>query len=325
MALLSERDELILSYAQLDARLSSEQLAHKLKLRPHTIQRALKSLIERKIITPYVLINPHALGLTDYCIFFNLTGLSDNSRKKIITLCKQSPYVAYFAELAGEYQYSVSIFAKTIFTVENFLAELTKALPNNAISSTLAIRLSWQLFAHQTFGSKKQTTILKREQTTEIIELDSLDRQFLYYYSRNPSTPILKIAHHLGVTEGTLRNRFQKLQNNQVIIGLPFLVNWSAVGRLALRVLLVNRNMEARVPEELMKFVKQESCVTEVVKCLGSWDMEINFAVKSPVEASVFIQNLSSNFNNSIYSLKSATELAVHTVHQFPEYLLKVN
>src|SRR4051812_10094479 len=112
---LSENERKVLSVVLHDSRQSVAALSKKLNMRHHKVVYVLKALRERQVIRPYLLTNPHALGLTDYCIFFNISGEERRARTKVIEYCVTSPQVAYFAEFSGAYQFSVSLFCRTIF------------------------------------------------------------------------------------------------------------------------------------------------------------------------------------------------------------------
>ncbi len=112
----------------MDWRLDVPALAKITGLKTHTVSYALKRVFEKKVARPFVLYNIHRVGLTDYCVFFNVQGNSKKVRDTVLSYCVNSTQTAYVAELTGKYQYTVSIMAYSIFEVERFFDGLIKRL-----------------------------------------------------------------------------------------------------------------------------------------------------------------------------------------------------
>ncbi len=212
---LTSNDLKIISAIQADSRLPVAKIAAKTKMRHHSVVYCLKQLTDRKIIRPYILTNPHALGLTDYCVFFNYIGEEKGARQKIINYCNSSQQVAYFAELTGPYQFTISLFCRTVFEVTDFFTKLSAILPKSAFHTSFALRLEFTQFTGKLYDRNAAPVILSRTQVKNETVIDETDRRIIAYYSQNASAPLRKVAEFAKTSESTVRNRLQVLEKQK--------------------------------------------------------------------------------------------------------------
>ena len=226
---LSPKERRVLSAVQHDSRQTVTEVASKVRMRHHSVAYILKDLKERRVIRPYLLTNPHALGLTDYCVFFNYLGEGKRARQKIVEYCSKSQQVAYFAELSGPYQFSVSLFCHTIFEVTEFFAALSALLPRSSFETSFALRLEFTQFLGQWGESHAHPRVLERSRVKKEFSFDEIDRRILGYYSQHADLALQKFADFAGVSEATVRNRLLQLEKQKVIHSVPNFVNVNAI------------------------------------------------------------------------------------------------
>ena len=77
---LTPQESAVLSAAQMDWRIDTPALARATGLKSHTVSYALKRIYEKKVARPFVMYNIHRVGLTDYCVFFNIQVTSKRIR-----------------------------------------------------------------------------------------------------------------------------------------------------------------------------------------------------------------------------------------------------
>src|SRR5690606_29839677 len=151
-------------------------------------------------------------------------------RAKIINYCQSSPQVAYFAELTGIYQYSVSLFCRTVFEVQSFFQKLGKMLPGSAFETSFALRLEFTQFTGRTHEKPDNPVVLSRKKVKSESSIDNLDRKILDFYSRNADRPLRDVARHAGCSESTVRNRLAALEKAEIIHSYPYLVDNTKIG-----------------------------------------------------------------------------------------------
>lgn len=248
---LGVNEKLVLSAIQHDATKSVRKIASELSMRHHTVSYIIDQLKERSVIRPYVLVNPHAVGLTDYCIFFNYSGKEKGARKKILEHCLTSQKVAYFAELSGPYQYSVSLFCNTIFEVRDFFESLSDKLSDSIFDMSFALRLQFAQFTGRWHSSLVEPQVIDREEVKNIVQIDETDQKILGFCSQNASLPLEKVGEFAGVSEASVRKRLSILEKKEVITAYAYFVDLTKVNMTTFRVIITGGGMKTCFRDEL--------------------------------------------------------------------------
>jgi len=315
---LTPNDRKTLSVLQHDSRLPVSAVASSLSLRHHTIRASLQKLRSKNLITPYVLCNPHALGLTDYCIFFNCVGDERGTRRLIIDHCKKSHKVAYFAELTGAYQYSVSLFCKNIFEVTEFFDALNSKIPKCSFELNFAIRLQFCQFLGRWWNPNAKPILLDRKQVESESTIDETDRLLLAFISQNADRPMREVSKVVGLAETSIRYRLTSLERRKIILAYPYLVDQHSLGRTSFRILIATKGNVQSLHKSIFNFIHQHPSGATFVRCAGSWDFELNFEVEAVSEVGPIIGDVTDTFSNSIRALTTLHEIAIHRAHHFP-------
>ena len=287
-------------------------------MRHHTVVYTIKQLKERGVIRPYLLTNPHAVGLTDYCIFFNYLGEEKGARKKIIDFCVKSQQVAYLAELSGPFQYSVSLFCHTIFEVTEFFEKLSELLPRSSFEMSFALRLQFTQVLGRWFDPKATPKILDRTRVPKEITIDDIDRRILGFYSQNADAPLAKVASFAGVSESTVRNRLTSLEKAKVIQAYPYVVYTNKIGVSTYRIIISAKGQEQSFRTKIYNYLVKHPRAYAFVHCAGAWDFEMNFDLEDKSELGSIIEDVTDHFGPNIRAMHTVAEIAVHRAHHFP-------
>lgn len=315
---LTDNERKVLDAVQHDSRQTVQQIAAKARMRHHTAVYTLKQLRDRGLIRPYLLTNPHALGLTDYCIFFNYVGREKGARKKIIDYCVRSPQVAYFAELSGPFQYSVSLFCRTVFEVTSFFDSLSKHLSRSSFDMSFALRLEFTQFLGKWRDPAAKPRILARTRTTSECTIDEVDRKILAYYSQNAGASLEAVGRIAAVSESTVRNRLANLEKCGVIHSFAYIADMSRIGMSTCRIILAATGPIQPLRLRLFRFMSSHPKASTFVHCIGAWDFELNFDLEDQLDMGEIIESVTDNFGANIRRIHTSSEIRVHRAHHFP-------
>ena len=135
----------MLALTQFSARMSVPEISKGTGLRTHTIHYALGRLHEREIIRPWAFINLYALGYEEYEIFFSLGADSDRAKEKLLRFLREDERVLWVAELGGDYQYAMIVFAREAAAISSFLESLTEKFGNIFKKKMVAVIVSLRI------------------------------------------------------------------------------------------------------------------------------------------------------------------------------------
>lgn len=307
---LSLAERKVLAVLQMDWRQDVPTIAQITELSARSVSHALKRLRERDIMRPFVLFNQHALGLTDYCVFFNVLGLGEKVRDKVLEYMKASPQTTYIGELSGRYHYTASIMAASIFEVETFFDGLIQRVKQPSIDLSFAIRAQWSIFPLKYLDPVAQRfQPLTRTHTTENAAVDEVDERILVAMGREPDLSVARLAAIAGIPSSTLRYRLDSLARDGVIIGFPCRVDGARLGMHPFRILIVARGMNATFRQELFRFAEQHRLCTGFVRCLGAWDFELNYDLERIGQGGEVLQEIYDHFGAYIQSTSTVVDL----------------
>ncbi|MFN4896744.1 MAG: Lrp/AsnC family transcriptional regulator [Pseudomonadota bacterium] len=316
---LTAQEERVLAAAQMDWRQDVPTLARATGLKAHAVTYALKRIDEKRVARPFVMYNIHRVGLTDYCVFFNVQGSSKKIRDTVLRYAIESTQTTYVAELTGKYQYTVSIMAYSIFEVEAFFDGLAKRLDRPSLDLSFGIRAQWSILPVKYLGNLRvKASALTRTDAGERMEVSQEDQRMLARFSRDPKVSVTRLAGQLGVAPTTLRYRIENLERKGVILGYPLAVDGAALGRYPFRVLIVARGIDASFRKALFSFACSHPLCTMFVRCLGAWDFELNYDLENLAQGGEMVQELYDSFANHIQSTTTVTELGVWKFHEWP-------
>jgi DNA-binding Lrp family transcriptional regulator len=323
--ILSSAERKVLSAMQMDWRLDAPAIAKATALRPHVVTYALKQLRDKKIMRPFVMYNIHALGLTDYCVFFNVQGSGKRIRDKVLQYSVDSQQTTYVAELSGRYQYSTSIMATSIFEVESFFDGLAKRIERPSLDLSFGIRAQWSILPVKYLDpiSRKLPSATRTESPSQT-SIDDTDDKLLTVLSRDPSISWTKLASALGSPYSTVRYRIDSLVKRGVIIGFPVAIDGARLGRHPFRVLIVARGIDSSLRKELFSFASSHRFCSMFVRCLGAWDFELNYDLEELSQGGEMVQELHDTFGPFIQSTTTVNELAVLKAHSWPSRKVEV-
>jgi DNA-binding Lrp family transcriptional regulator len=317
---LSTVEKKVLIAAQFAARESIPQLARRVGVRNHVAQRALKSLRDRGVISPYVVVDVSKLGFVDYAVFFSISPASAKMHRKLVQFLKQSAAVPWVAELTGEYHYAFSLICRHISDVDAFLLLLGKTVGVEMISRTVSVRTSWTIFPQRYLVPELACAGIGYEiqSNRDVIKYDELDLRLLRVLSASRGPSDAECARAIGEAATTVRYRRSLLEERGVIVAYAFSFDVVSIGRFPCIFMLQMKTPSRDLRRRLQSFMTAEPESICLLSCVGSWDYELSIAAESPSHAAEFQRRLLDRFSSDIAQVRSLTPLKTHKLEPFP-------
>ncbi|MDS0282819.1 Lrp/AsnC family transcriptional regulator [Haloarcula onubensis] len=105
-------------------------------------------------------------------------------------------------------------------------------------------------------------------------QTDRLDRAILYRLQENARTPVTDIADAVNVSDNTVRNRIQSLEERGVITGYRATVDYDEAGVQHYYLFVCSARVSER--DELAEQVRERPCVTEVLTVMtGTYNVYV--------------------------------------------------
>lgn len=302
---LSEKEQRIIYFTELNANITLPKLQRLTGYRTHTLRYALHRLEERGIIKKTSFIDVYPLGFTDYSIYFSLTiedkKIKDAVIKKFIT----SPLVSWLAGLGGDFQYGAALYARHISVVSNFLDEITSEFGNIFFQKSINIRNSFTHFQRKyLISSPKESASVSFGDATHHINIDKTDHKILHYLVNKTYDSYNEVAHRLNIPFSTLTYRLKKLEQNRVITGHTYQVDASLYGMQMFEVLIYAKGITKNLRNEIFNFSKTHPNIVYFLHCIGEWDFELGVEMENAEEINGVVEELYERFGKDLVTVK---------------------
>ena len=309
----------VMSSVCLQADRAIPDIAKECKLRPHVARYALHELARNEHVRAFPIVNIHALGYTDYCVFLTLTSENRASRQKVLKFFADSPRTAWVAELSGAFHYTISIFARDVFEVESYFRALAAVVPGVVVEKSLALRISWTTFRWKYLSnhrSRLDYITRSRADTTEKIE--SIDHEVLRAISEHPLAPRAHQARAAGIPVTTFHNRVGGLQARGILLGTVYFVDMARMGIHCFRLLIQAKASTEKLTQTLWNFAHKHPNVVGFVHCLGAWDYELNIEALDPAVLSTIHDAIEDLVGSQIRSIQAVSVIGTPKTKAYP-------
>lgn len=313
---INSKQRAVLAAIQLDAELGISEIARLAGLPSHTVQYNLSRLKAAGVLRTYCFINPHRLGLTDFCLFLNPIGFQAQLLERMAQVCATFPGVAYATQLVGEFLFSVSCFGKDVRIVDTFLSTLHAAIPDVTWDVEFAVRLEWTVLQRATLGTSGPTKSLTRSVHVDAVPIDATDIRLLTALSQHPELALSRVSNKIGISEATGRSRFKKLSDTGVILGKVCYVPASSVGCTEYRILISVAGRTPALDAKFRQFALENEMIHEFVICIGGWSYELNAQATEPANLGLITGSMYKQFRSHIQRVQTMSNGSLLRLHQ---------
>lgn len=293
-------DKKIMCKLDENCRESYSRIAKELRINRNIVDYRIKNLEKEGVISGYITsINLGLLGYKTYKIYFNVK----NENKDFIKSIVSDKRVIYFLKSEGKYGYSMTVKAKSLKELDEFLMEFRSrnknTLKNFSISTVVhskVYKLS-KLF----FGSKSD--ILKSEKysgESDEMKLEKEDAKILDAICSNANLSIIETTKKTGLSLDVVKYRLKKLIANKIINSFRALFDFEKLNLYHYVLMLKTMNFGKSDENRIKEWCNKNDNVIYYTKKIGSHDFEINAAISDIREFNEFMAEFKKEFSSII-------------------------
>jgi Lrp/AsnC family transcriptional regulator for asnA, asnC and gidA len=140
----------------------------------------------------------------------------------------------------------------------------------------------------------KQFEEVGREEMDARSKIDEIDVRILRILLKNPRTSFAKIAKDCGILDGTIRNRFMRLEESGVITGAIMQVNPKSLGYNCIGILLIQTDAKET---NVFEFLKNFQNIIGNIQLIGGYNILSIAALKNVDELAYLKEHVKSHPN----------------------------
>ncbi len=319
---LDHLDRKILHELDCDSRQGYGAIAKKTRSNKDTVKYRMEKLIENWIIEGfYTVIDYTKLGFISFRFYVRVTDMPHQQKEALIEYLKNHKNIWIFYRITGHYDFSFSIWVKTVWEYQNFWEEFTENFGVHFLKCHLAVKTEYTEFTrgYLTRNEKDvEKTGFKVLHEGKPEALDRLDFKILNLLSKNARTSLVDLAHKTNTSVVTARARLKRLIKKRVIVGFRTILNYKKLGYLYYKVDLWFADTKQK--KEIMNTILAHPNVIYTEKTLVTSDFEFDLEVESFSQFIEIMDEFERKFPNGIKRYEYYTLIKNYKVNYLPQF-----
>lgn len=300
---LDVKDKKILTLLDENARFSNSQIGRKVKLSKPAVEYRLRRMKDNDVLFGhYAVINFTRLGYAQYKVYFKFQNATLEEEKKMLAYWNKNDHSVWAAQIRGHWDLAVSILAGSNFAFGKILSSFMNVFSQFIFEKDVLLTEYSPIYAREYL-----TAATPSEFTygipSEHYALDETDKKILRALATNARISIIDLASQLKLSRDVITYRLKKLKNEHILVGFRTYPRLEILGVRHYKLILRTKQFNERAENELKSYVKMHKKATQLLKLIGSWDLEIEFEVESEDELYDILNDMKQKFSHIIRDL----------------------
>jgi len=293
---LDGKDWKILNQLDLNSRQSDSEIGKKTRISKQVVNYRIKKLEEDGVILGFFPhINVPKLGYLTHKIYLRFRSLNKQNEEEILNYLKKQEKIVWVILCSGRWDLIFGVASESI-------SEFDKVLDGfmNLYSEFVAER-GISVFNKATIHHRKWLIDDKNEVSWKLggkkEEIDEIDRKILVELEKNARVSVIDMAEKARISSTLVIQRIKKLREKDVIGAFRLSLNREKLGIHYCKAFIYYQNKTTEKEEKLLKYVYSLNEILGVSKSIGSWDLELEFEVKSYDDFHKIMKELKNKFD----------------------------
>jgi len=297
---LDLKDKKILTLLDENARFSNSQLAKKVGLSKPAIDYRLRRFEKNNVLFAYyAVIDSAKLGYSHYKIYFKFQDVTLENEKNMIDYWVKAKNSIWVAQVRGKWDLAVSVLAKSNFEFGKILSQFMNQFSHFILEKDVLLTEYSPIYAREYLTETKPSEFVYG-MPTKAHELDETDDKMLKALSNNARMPIIELTKKTGLTRDIVTYRLKKLRKENIIVQFRTYLNLRHLGINLYKIIFRTKNFEEQAEKKLKAYISQHKKATQLLKLIGSWDVEIEFETENEDELYKVLNNIRKEFSDII-------------------------
>lgn len=322
MPKLDQIDKKIIYELGKNSRLSYKQIAKNISSKKEIVAYRIKQLIEKKFITKFVpVFSLSRINIFSSKIYLKLHGLDKESERKMYQKLVSNPNICWVAKSVGKWDLLLGMYTKNIiefsklknqiisefgkYIKEYDLTQIEDALVFNRdylVNKPVSYRSEF------VFGGEIKENKLSKEE----LKIVSLIRNNGRYEST-------ELARKLKLDSRTVISKIKNLQDKKILQGFTVFLDLNKVNFNLHKLCIHLQHYEESKISKLISFLKSNPNTIHLIKCLGSWELEVELETEHNNSIYDYIADIKNKFPETIKQIDLVTITNELKLDFFPE------
>lgn len=297
MVKLDLLDRKVMYELDLNARLTSSQLAKKLRRSKETVNFRVNRLVKNGYVKGfYTVLNTSKLGWYYYKVYMKFKNTTPDKEKEIFGYLQKQDHTAYLGSMEGYYDciFLVMVQSPKDMTdfMNPFIENYGEFIQEKEIHTVVVAHRLNQKFLFSGEASKDSCY-------SEVIgnyKLDDVDKKILQLISQNARMPLIEIAKRVNVDHKVVKYRLKKLERDNIILSYVSSPDFDKLGLIFIQINISLKN--PGVKKSLINYFDSTKKCLFALELLGKYDFTVEIHVENNEQLRSIIDEFRVKFAN---------------------------
>ncbi len=281
---LDLKDRKLLTLLDENCRQSNSQLARRVGLSKPAVEYRIRRLEKRQAIFEYyTVIDFTRLGFSQYKLYFKFQNATLEEEKQIIEYWKGSKNIVWVAQLRGRWDLAVSVLARSNFEFGRILSRFMNRYSGFILDKDVLLTEYSPIYAREYMTDTEPKEFMYGIPGGKY-NPDSIEKKLLRQISTDARIPIFELSKRTGLTRDIINYRLRKLSKDKIIDQFRCYPNLEEIGINLYKIIFRTKNLDEKAEKEIKAYVSANKKAPQMLKLIGSWDLEIEFEVENEDE-----------------------------------------
>ena len=283
----------------LNARISTTQLAKKLRVGRETTNYRINRLLEKGIIRKFVtMTNPAKFGYSVYKLFLKFQNLDSEKEKELVDFLVRNNYCYWIADCRGKWDLNFCVFAKNINHYEEIMSEFFETYGSYILDQEFNTTLEVGIMSKDWLLPEKKlhSKVVYFGGNHADMGIDKTDLQLLKILANNGRMNANKIAEKMNSTTRIVLYRMKELEKKGVILGYTTSLNLNILKKQFFKAIIYFTHFNKKLKQKIKEYSLNNPQIGFFVFCIGSWSLELELIVKDNEQFYKLMDDLKQNF-----------------------------
>lgn len=296
-------DRKILHELDFNSRQPISIISKKLKISRDIINYRIQRFVkERLLMKFYTIIDISKLGYAVHKNFIRFQDITERAEKKFISYIEKNQNIVYSASYDGKFDIVVSIWAKNIEDLANYIHDMDAKFGRFISERQMATIIKGEYCVRDYLIDKK--TFTKRQyffgSVSHPEKIDDIDKGILLELGKNARISVVDIAFKLKLSADAISKRIKKLEKTGIIQNYNIVPNEENYPFTHYKILVSLNNLNELQEKKLEDYCRQQKSIWYFCKVLGPWNFEIDLDVKTKEEFREILRDFKVSFSEVI-------------------------
>ncbi|MFH0817700.1 MAG: winged helix-turn-helix transcriptional regulator [Candidatus Micrarchaeota archaeon] len=304
---LDEKDRQILLELDYNSRIPLTQLARRVRASKEVAHYRIKRLGKEGYIKKfYVILNTAKLGYYSFKVYFQFQDLSPKEERNMIAYLNRHPNVFWVATSSGKFDLLIGVWAKDVIEFDSIMLGFMNKFSKYILAKETTIT-KHNIQHNRNWFSEVEGRVKVSDVggVAEAADIDETDRRILLEIANNARMPIAEIARRIGSSSTVVAYRLKKLEKSGVILSFRLSPDLKKFEYEFFKAFIYFKNLNSKRLSDFIAYCNLHPNILNVVTCVGSWDIEVEFEVESTSKFHEIINEMRLSFSDIFKSYDS--------------------